>query len=416
MKCRVLIRYTLSSVIKVGMATAVLAALMLVGVDLFSNLDSYISYSVSFGQAFLVSLLYFPEALLLALGPSFLFSVTYFLSMLSANNEMICILNAGVSTRRIVVPCLVLAILLSLGYFAFNEKVAISSSNLKDTKYKALTSRSTSGDNSDIALSDMQEGYMIYAGQFVDESSTLYNVSYVELLEGSEAGAGTLSAASSGSEAGAGFWAGSEAEAGSGTEAGSGSEAGSGTLGAASSGAQAFRRLDAYRAQYDQESGIWTLYDCYEYLPSTSGQIIQVNYYDSLQIPRMQLEPQLFRNLSSEISKMSLNLAHAYVLRMKTLNPDEYARLGTEYYKRIFSCLTPLVMIIIACSMNYKFKKNVLFFSLICSICMAVVYFVVQMMTIMLADQGVIAPYLGTLIPFAVVLLLAGIMSAFLKS
>ncbi len=405
MKCRVLIRYTLSSVIKVGMATAVLAALMLVGVDLFSNLDSYISYSVSFGQAFLVSLLYFPEALLLALGPSFLFSVTYFLSMLSANNEMICILNAGVSTRRIVVPCLVLAVLLSLGYFAFNEKVAISSSNLKDTKYKALTSRSTSGDNSDIALSDMQEGYMIYAGQFVDESSTLYNVSYVELLEGSEAGAASSD-----------FWAGSGTEAGSGSWAGSGSEAGSGTLGAASSGAQAFRRLDAYRAQYDQESGIWTLYDCYEYLPSTSGQTIQVNYYGSLQIPRMQLEPQLFRNLSSEISKMSLNLAHAYVLRMKTLNPDEYARLGTEYYKRIFSCLTPLVMIIIACSMNYKFKKNVLFFSLICSICMAVVYFVVQMMTIMLADQGVIAPYLGTLIPFAVVLLLAGIMSAFLKS
>ena len=369
MRSRVLTRYTLSSVIKVGMATAILAALMLVGVDLFSNLDSYISHNISFGQAFLVSLLYFPEALLLAIGPSFLFSVTYFLSMLSANNEMICILNAGVSTRRIVVPCIVLAIILSLGYFAFNEKVAIETSNLKDTKYKALTSSSTSGDNSDIALSDMQDGYMIYAGQFVDETSTLYNVSYVEINEST-----------------------------SGTEA----------------GAQSFRRLDAYRAQYDAQTQIWTLYDCYEYLPT--GSIVQVNYYQSIQIPRMQLEPQLFRNLSSEISKMSLDLAHAYVQRMKSLNPDEYARLGTEYYKRIFSCLTPLVMIIIACSMNYKFKKNVLFFSLICSICVAVVYFVVQMVTIMLADQGVIAPYLGTLIPFAVVLLLSGIMSLLLKS
>ena len=367
----VLTRYTLSSVIKVGLATAALAALMLVGVDLFSNLDTYISYNVSFGQAFLVSLLYFPEALLLAVGPSFLFSVTYFLSMLSANNEMICVLNSGVSLRRVVVPCLVLAVLLSVGYFFFNEKVAISASNLKDTKYKALTSRSSSLDNSDIALSDMQDGYMIYAGQFVDETSTLYNVSYVEIEEST-------------------------------------GDMDSGALG------QTFRRVDAYRAQYDAETEIWTLYDCYEYVPV--GNTVQVNYYSSLEIPRMRLEPQLFRNLSSEISKMSLDLAHAYVLRMKSLNPDEYARLGTEYYKRIFSCLTPLVMIIIACSMNYKFKKNVLFFSLICSICVAVVYFVVQMVTVMLADQGVIAPYWGTLIPFIVVLLLSGLMSAFLKS
>lgn len=372
----VLTRYTLSSVIKVGLATAMLAALMLVGVDLFSNLDSYISHNVSFGQAFLVSLLYFPQALLLALGSSFLFSVTYFLSMLTANNEMICILNSGLSMRRVVIPCLVLAVALSVGYFAFNENVAIESSNLKDTRYKALTSSTSSLDNTNIALSDMQDGYMVYAGQFVNETSTLYNVSYVEFLDGALGFAETSSSEAS------------------------------------------FRRVDAYKAQYDETSKLWTLYDCYEYLPVSDvvGQTVHVTYYSSLDIPRMQLEPQLFRNLSSEISKMSLDLAHAYVLRMKSLNPDEYARLGTEYYKRIFSCLTPLIMIIIACSMNYKFKKNVLFFSLICSICVAVVYFVVQMVTLMLADQGVIAPYLGTLIPFAVVLLLAGIMSAVLKS
>ena len=367
MKCKVLTRYTLSSVIKVGLATSVLAALMLVGVELFSKLDTYISYNVSFGQAFLVSLLYFPEAFLLALSPSFMFSVTYFLSMLSSNNEMICVLNSGVSMRRVVVPCLILAVLLSVGYFFFNENVAIEASNLKDTRYKTLTNRNTSGNNSNVALSDMQDGYMIYADQYVDETSTLYNVSYVEIISGSN-----------------------------------------------------FRRLNAYRAQYDPELKLWTLFDCYEYLPSssgtTAGQTEEVNYYCSLQIPRLQLEPQLFRNLSSEISKMSLSLAHAYVLRMKALNPDEYASLATEYYKRIFSCLTPLIMIIIACSMNYKFKKNVLFFSLICSICVAVVYFVVQMMTVMLADQGVIAPYLGTLIPFAVVLVLAGLMSLALKS
>ena len=72
-------------------------------------------------------------------------------------------------------------------------------------------------------------------------------------------------------------------------------------------------------------------------------------------------------------------------------------------------------MIMIACSINYRFKKNVLFFSLVCSICVAVVYFVVQMMTVMMADQGVIAPQLGTLIPFAVIILIATVMGLIMR-
>ncbi len=362
---KVLTRYTLTSVLKVGLATALLAALMLVGVDLFSNLDSYIGHSVGFGKAFMLSMLYYPEAFLLALGPSFLFSTTYFLSMLNASNEMICVLNSGISSKRVVMPLFILAVLLALFYFGFNETVAIKSSNLKDSRTQFATSDS-SLDNTDIALSDMQDGYMVYASRYEDETSTLYNVSYVELKGESDTG---------------------------------------------------LRRIDAYKAVYDEKQGFWTFNDCYVYttIDTNEGGIVDVSYFGSLDVERMKLEPQLFRNLSSEISKMSLDLARAYLLRMKGLNPDEYARLGTECYKRIFSCLTPLVMMVIACSMNYRFKKNVLFFSLICSICIAVVYYVIQMMTVMLADQGVIAPWLGILIPFAVILGLSGIMSIIMK-
>jgi len=358
-RIKVLTRYTLATILKVGIATAMLAALMLVGVDLFSNLDSYIAHSVGFGKAFMLSMLYYPEAFLLALGPSFLFSTTYFLSMLNASNEMICILNSGVSTKKVIMPVIILACFLALFYFVFNETVAINSSNLKDSKTQFATSSSL--DNNDVALSDMQDGYMVHASRYEDETSSLYKVSYVELD---------------------------------------------------------LLRMDAYKAVYNEKEGFWTFYDCYVYTPTETmdGDLIEVSYYDKISVEKMRLEPQLFRNLSSEISKMSLDLARAYLLRMKTLNPEEYARLGTEYYKRIFSCLTPLIMMIIACSMNYRFKKNVLFFSLICSICIAVVYYVIQMMTIMLADQGVIAPWLGILIPFAVILGLSGILSFIMRT
>ncbi len=363
---KVLTRYTLKSVLKVGIATAMLAALMLVGVDLFSNLDAYISHSLNFGRAFMLSMLYYPEALLLALGPSFLFSTTYFLSMLNSSNEMMCILNSGTSSKKVVRPLYILAILLALFYFAFNETVAIKSSNLKDSRSQSYTWSSSSLDNTNVALSDMQNTYMVYATRYEDITVTLYNVSYIEMEN-------------------------------------------------VANGSNIYR-INAYKATYDQEKGFWTFFDCYVYSQKESGEVVEIAHYDSLDVENMKLESELFRNLSGEISKMSLPLARSYLMRMKNLNPEEYARLGTEYYKRLLSCLTPLVMMIIACSMNYRFKKNVLFFSLICSICVAVVYYVIQMMTIMLSDQGVIAPYLGILIPFIVILGLSSIMSFIMKA
>ncbi|MBR6085835.1 MAG: LptF/LptG family permease, partial [Spirochaetales bacterium] len=76
MRLKTLDRYTVSSILKTGIATALLASLMLLGVDLFSNLDLYMNHNVGFSKACSVTILYFPEAFLLALGPSFLFAVT----------------------------------------------------------------------------------------------------------------------------------------------------------------------------------------------------------------------------------------------------------------------------------------------------------------------------------------------------
>ena len=361
MRLRTLDRYTVTSILKTGIVTSLLACLMLMGVDLFSNLDLYMSHNVGFAKAFSVTILYFPEAFLLALGPSFLFAVTYQLSMLHAHNEIMNVLNSGVSLSRIVRPIIVLAVLLSCFYFLFNETVAIPSSNEKALQKENITRDTNSTNNQDIALSDMQSGYMVYAAIYSDVDQTLFDVSLVE----SDEHGGLI------------------------------------------------RRTDAYRAVYNKETGLWTFYDAYVYTPKPDG--VAVEHIGDYENSVLRLEPQLFRNVSNEISTMSLKLAKAYLDRMKTLNPEQYASMGTEYYKRVFSCLTPLIMILIACSINYRFKKNVLFFSLVCSICIAVVYFVVQMMTVMLSDQGVIAPQLGTLIPFIVIIALTTFMGALLR-
>ena len=364
MRKRVLDRYTVTSVLKIGIITSLLASFILMGVDLFANLDKYMNYNVGFMKALSITLLYFPEAVLLAIGPSFLFAVTYHLSMLHASNEIMAILNSGVSFQRILRPIIVSALLLSAVFFAFNEIVAIPSTNEKELRLELVTDATGSTNNQDIALCDMQSGYMVYANVYSDTDRTIYGVSLVE----SNPDGGLA------------------------------------------------RRTDAQRAVYDDETGLWTFYDAYVYTPSeVAGEGVVIRHYEREVNEVLLLEPQLFRNVSNEISRMSLRLARAYLNRMKTLNPEEYAKLGTEYYKRIFSCLSPLVMILIACSINYRFKKNVLFFSLVSSIAVAVVYFVVQMVTVMLADQGVIAPYLGTLLPFGVIIVLATAMGLIMR-
>ena len=360
---RVLIRYSVGSVFRIGIITSLLASLMLMGVDLFTNLDTYMNYSIGFVKAAELTLLYFPEAFLLAMGPSFMFAVTYHLSMLHANNEIMSILNSGTSLSAVVRPVLVCAILLSFFYFGFNELVAIPASNRKAVQTELYTYAMNSSNSKDVALSDMQSGYMVYAGTYSDSEQTLYDVS---LIESDEHGA-------------------------------------------------LVRRTDAYKATYDQTTGLWTLHDAYVYEKDGDSHLVVVEHESVLESTVIKLEPQLFRDVTNEISRMSLRLAGAYLARMRTLNPEQYASLGTEYYKRIFSCLTPLVMMIIACSMSYRFKKNILFISLICSISVAVVYFVVQMMTMMMADQGVIAPQLGTLVPFAAIIMVSLIINAFMR-
>ncbi len=76
---RLLDRYVLWSILKVTLVTLALCTLMLVGVDLFTNLDSYLQNDVSWGQILRMSGLYIPQAMLIVIGPAALFSTTYFL-------------------------------------------------------------------------------------------------------------------------------------------------------------------------------------------------------------------------------------------------------------------------------------------------------------------------------------------------
>lgn len=353
---KILSKHTFFSILKVGFVTTLIASFLLIGVDLFKNLDTYMSYSFGFKQVAYLSFLYFPEAFLLGLGPSYLFAVTYYFSSLQANNELITLYNAGCSYKKIIVPCLILSVLISVLYFLFNEQIAIKASNKKQTMFEELTlSNYGKMDNNSIFFNDYENNFIIFADQYVDSIQALYSITYLELND-------DLSVK---------------------------------------------QRIDSYKAVWDEEIKNWHFYQNFILSQNKQMNSFYKEYKDEINDLPIQIEPEYFQSSNISINNQSLEKYYEYVCRIKQINSEKYASVATEFYSRVLNCLTPLVLMIISCFSNIRFKKNVLFFSILVSLCFGVVYYVIRLLTIMLAGQGVIKPALGTLIPFICVIVIS---------
>ncbi len=357
---KIIRNYTVFSILKVGFATAALAALIMLGADLFSKLDTYVSNSVTGSGIFIMTLLHFPKSLIMVMGPAFLFSVTYFLSMLHARNELICLLNSGVSYFRIIAVCLITCLGVSFFSFGLSETVALRCENKRNLMYENATNTSSVNANSSaIALSDMYSGYSVYAAQYFDYSQTLIRVVLIENMDDGQ-----------------------------------------------------FTRTDASTATWEEEKECWLLKDATVYT-IVNETVVSVESHDSLLKERFTIKPRLFRNSSADIETMDLISALDYASSMKAVNSDKYNSLSTTIYKRLFENLMPLVFAVIACSMNYRYKKNILFLSIVSSVAVAVIYYVCLLVSSLMADQGIIAPYMGSVFPLMVILVLSALIYIF---
>ncbi len=348
-------RYIAKSVSVVAFFTLLLCTLMLLSVDLFTNLDSYVTNNVPFLTIIRMTLLYAPKAILFALGPSLLFSSSYFLSQLIANNEYICLLGSSLSYRRIVLPILILGVLLSMLQFGFSERIQIPASRSRAIAEDQLFGLRSTYDNRNITLRDPYEGYIVHAKQYNDEQKRLAQVLLAILNED-----GSLQA-----------------------------------------------RVDAAWAFWEEDHQIWRLERARIQRIEKDAMIVHNQEEKVMYIPNFTLDPGFFRNMAQDINTMDLFLASDYLKQIKLLNPSDYPAMATDFAKRILDSLNPLILLFISCAISYKYKKNILLFSIITSLAIAVIYYVVQMVTLIMAKQGVIAPYWGMVIPMIVIVCIA---------
>lgn len=352
---RVIDRLSIRSVMDTAVVTLGLCTLMLLSVDLFSNLDSYLTSGVGWRTIAHLTSLYIPQAIIFALGPSLLFSVSYYLSQMEANNEMICLYGCGISYRRLIMPILMVGLLFSLFQFALYEEVLIPA-QLKRTQIEdELFGLRSTHDSRNLTMADPAGRYVVWSRHYNDSEALLSQVVFILLDEDG----------------------------------------------------QLDSRIDSDRARWDEGSGHWIFEGVRIQHVDTAHKEVATTREETLALPLFSLEPSFFKNISDDIKTMELAQAFEYLSAIKALDHERYAPLATDFAKRLFDALNPLLLVIIAVTISYRYKKNILLFSIITAITVAVIYYVVQMVTLIMARQGVINSVWAMVIPMIVLLLVA---------
>ena len=351
----ILTRYTLSSIIKIAIVTILIFAAILAAVELFSKMDQIMHGGVEIPSLIEYIILSLPEYLMMVASISFLFAVTYFLSTLTANNEMIPILNAGVSPVRLRRPIILLAIVLTILGSLFQEHTVIAATNRHDELETELFGASSTRDSRNIVLTD-DDGFLIYTQRFSEQTGEIFNPVLVksqnDVIE---------------------------------------------------------ERVEADRARYDEEKGWWIFENARIY--HISGKDVETETMSTFEEPLFNPEPRLFRSQNTQIDTMDRATAKDYLARLLQSDRTTWQEKATDYYRRLAKPIAIFVLMVISVCINYRFKKNVLLFSVIQSLSIAVVYYVADMVFSIMGHQGAVTPLQAVILPMILTIALSAVIS-----
>jgi lipopolysaccharide export system permease protein len=328
------------------LASLGLFALILELVDLFGNLWRYLAQDAPFHSILKVMWLYLPSAAFNGLPIALLFGAAYSLAALYASNELTVIFGSGVSLAELTAPIFAISALLCVGFFFFDDSVVLETLHAKNELSKALLKQSESMSNPDVTVIS-RDGAVVYRAQFYDDAGK--SLSGVTVIERDAGGAPTAR-----TEAAVARWDGSRW---------------------AFSTVRRFER-GADGSWNDRSFGSW------------SSELLDE-------------KPEAFRSLNRDLGELSSSELGVYVSFLRRAGLP-YAAALAERHKRFSFAFTPLVVVLLAGATSGRFRKNVLLASLLTSLLAATMYYVAQMITMLLAKTGALDPRIGAWAPLLV--------------
>ena len=341
---KILDQYIIKSILKIAIVAILVFALILVAVELFGRMDSIMTGSIPFHQILQYAFLSVPQYLMMVASLAFLFATTYFLSMLSANNERIALLNAGLGKARLALPIIILALIVSILAIGAKEKLINPLIAKHDVLGQELFGLSSSNDTRNIVLKD-ENGYLVYTRRFISEERIILDPVIVKTENG-----------------------------------------------------EIKRRIEGDEGEY--VDGEWRIKNAKCFEMSKDG--VEISQTPQLFLSDLSIEPEFFQSENLNIETMSFKTAFNYLKKLKNTSPQAWQEKCTDWLRSLFSPLAIFVLMTVSATMSYSMKKNVLLFSIIQSLCIAVVYYVCDMVFSIASHQGTIHPILCIVLPVVI--------------
>ncbi|MDR3192317.1 MAG: LptF/LptG family permease [Treponema sp.] len=336
----ILDRYLVKQFLPIFLVAISMFVLLLCLIDLFANIWRYLSYEVPLKDILRVSFFYIPKSISYALPISLLFAAAYTLGDLYARNELTSIFSSGIPFRRFSVPLLVIGLFASVFAFYFDDAVVIPTLRIKNTLSQTYLHQQRTEDNSDIVIKT-RNGRLIYWVDYYDHVGQILNG--LNIVEQNENG-------------------------------------------------EFVSEVRASQASWNGEYWVLSNPVIYKY----EQDLLRVRPLEEIGI--YQEHPDTFRRNAVEVEELPFREAGFLVEDLKNAGLP-FIKALADYYHRFSFPTASLVVMVLSISMGGRFRKNILLMSLLASLSSAVVFYVMEMITMMMARLGYIPPIMGAWFP-----------------
>lgn len=346
-------RYLFRRFIPIFLGSLGFFALVLVLVDLLMNLASYMQNEATAKQVLTVMLLYVPKTVWYAMPLGILFAVAYSLSDLYASNELTAIFSSGISLIQFVYPLLIFSMVMTVTLFLFENFLVVPTSTKKTALQNELLHKEESlNKNNIVVISD--NGFIIYKAKFYDASAKRLSDLYLVFRNENK-----------------------ELEA----------------------------LIHADSAVWNENEKLWKLKSALEY-DYKDGIMTVRSYAKSEYLSRMNEGYEVFQNNVVSVPNVNVQQAKVYINHLKRVGLPYQEELS-EYYKKFAFPFIVFIVVFLSVGISGKSRKNVLLISLSLSVSAAVLFYVTQMLTMILAKWGYISPFMGAWFPVFLFILIS---------
>lgn len=340
-----LVGYLLKKIIPLFLGAVLFFALVLNLVDLFMNLTTYLQNGCTWANIGLVMLNYIPKTIWYAVPVAILFSSSYTLSNMYANNELEALFASGVSLFKFTFPALFLSVLLSFGLFVFENGLVVQTYEKKLALQNQLLQKfETKNNDNVIVISD--NGKIIYnAARYYEETKRLQNL-YIVFRDENK---------------------------------------------------KLLSIVHSELAVWNAEKAHWSLQKAIEYIQTEDG-FFTTRTFDPAGEEKLTESYEIFRKNIVDVQSVSAKEAKIYIEHLKKAGLPFGEQLS-EYYKKFAFPFIVFIVVFLSIGLTGKTKKNVLLISLASCISASVLFYVMHMVTMVFAKHGYISPFAGAWSP-----------------